>query len=167
MSALRQSVRRPGFLLIAAAAIAAAAIFDWTRPPPDQVSVRAYERTVVTVYRGVVRPTTARFIRCRFRPSCSHYSLQAMRTHGFPKGLWLTTWRLMRCNPWVRFSTYDPVPPPPGNSELMDSWPFVPSRDASVAAKNRRFQNAATQRRRFGKRLSLSGLTQLKTRTGF
>ncbi|MDQ2919027.1 MAG: membrane protein insertion efficiency factor YidD, partial [Verrucomicrobiota bacterium] len=37
---------------------------------------------------------------------------QAMYTHGFPKGLWLTTKRICRCWPWTKMGTYDPVPPP-------------------------------------------------------
>lgn len=48
--------------------------------------------------------------RCRYYPSCSHYGLAAMRTHGLLKGLALTTWRLLRCNPW-NLGGIDPVPP--------------------------------------------------------
>lgn len=46
---------------------------------------------------------------CRFTPTCSQYGLQAFRKHGPIKGLILTIWRILRCNPWGG-SGYDPVP---------------------------------------------------------
>lgn len=46
---------------------------------------------------------------CRFTPTCSQYGLEAFRKHGPIKGLILTTWRILRCNPWGG-SGYDPVP---------------------------------------------------------
>ena len=47
---------------------------------------------------------------CRFTPTCSEYAMQALATHGLVKGLLLTTWRLLRCQPFAKFG-YDPVPP--------------------------------------------------------
>ena len=46
----------------------------------------------------------------RFVPTCSEYAMQALATHGLLKGLLLTVWRLLRCQPFARFG-YDPVPP--------------------------------------------------------
>lgn len=37
---------------------------------------------------------------CRYHPCCSSYALQALREHGAVKGVLLTGWRLLRCNPW-------------------------------------------------------------------
>ncbi len=48
---------------------------------------------------------------CRFTPSCSQYGREAFRIHGFWKGLALTLWRILRCNPFYRGSLVDPVPP--------------------------------------------------------
>ena len=48
---------------------------------------------------------------CRFYPTCSHYAVEALRTHGFIKGTALAVWRLMRCQPFCR-GGYDPVPLP-------------------------------------------------------
>ena len=48
---------------------------------------------------------------CRFYPTCSHYAIEAFRTHGFMRGSALTLRRILRCNPWCR-GGYDPVPPP-------------------------------------------------------
>ena len=47
---------------------------------------------------------------CRFQPTCSAYAIEALKTHGPVRGLWLTVRRLVRCNPWGA-SGYDPVPP--------------------------------------------------------
>ena len=46
---------------------------------------------------------------CRFHPTCSHYMLEALKTHGLLKGLYLGTKRILRCHPWGG-SGYDPVP---------------------------------------------------------
>ena len=46
---------------------------------------------------------------CRFTPTCSQYAIEALRKHGPIKGLLLTIWRILRCNPWGG-SGYDPVP---------------------------------------------------------
>lgn len=37
---------------------------------------------------------------CRFTPSCSAYSLQALQQHGAAAGSYLTLARLVRCHPW-------------------------------------------------------------------
>lgn len=37
---------------------------------------------------------------CRFYPSCSHYAEEAINTHGFIKGGYLTVRRLIKCQPW-------------------------------------------------------------------
>ncbi len=46
---------------------------------------------------------------CRFTPTCSAYALEAFEKRGFFIGLFLTVYRLMRCNPLCR-AGYDPVP---------------------------------------------------------
>jgi len=46
---------------------------------------------------------------CRYEPSCSRYSIEALRRHGALRGGWLTVGRLARCNPWGGMG-YDPVP---------------------------------------------------------
>ena len=113
MPETRPALKRRKFWIkiIAAVVLTAAAIFDWTRPAGAQLSVTAYERAVVSPYRWLVRPFMSAFVRCRYEPTCSQYSLDAVRAHGFPKGFWMTTKRLFRCMPWVPLGTRDPVPP--------------------------------------------------------
>ena len=48
---------------------------------------------------------------CRFTPSCSVYSAEAIAVHGTRRGLWLTVKRLGRCRP-LGPSGWDPVPAP-------------------------------------------------------
>jgi len=47
---------------------------------------------------------------CRHVPSCSTYAMEAIKTHGIFKGIYLATKRLSKCHPWGT-SGYDPVPP--------------------------------------------------------
>jgi len=37
---------------------------------------------------------------CKYHPSCSQYAIDALRELGLVRGLILTAWRLLRCNPW-------------------------------------------------------------------
>lgn len=46
---------------------------------------------------------------CRFTPTCSAYSVEALKKHGFFKGMWLSIKRISRCHPWGGHG-YDPVP---------------------------------------------------------
>ena len=46
---------------------------------------------------------------CRFEPTCSVFSLQALQTHGAAAGSYMTLARLARCHPWCAGGS-DPVP---------------------------------------------------------
>jgi len=62
---------------------------------------------VIKIYQWVISPWLGP--KCRFTPTCSHYSLEAFKKYGPIKGLWLTARRISRCHPWGG-SGYDPVP---------------------------------------------------------
>ena len=49
---------------------------------------------------------------CRFEPTCSVYSLQALEQHGAAMGSYLTVRRIARCHPWCQGGV-DPVPAHP------------------------------------------------------
>jgi len=61
----------------------------------------------IRAYQLLLAPVLPRA--CRFAPSCSHYTLEALRKHGLWKGLWLGLCRICRCHPWHP-GGYDPVP---------------------------------------------------------
>lgn len=46
---------------------------------------------------------------CRFYPTCSHYSIEAINKHGAIVGSYYTVRRLLRCHPW-HAGGHDPIP---------------------------------------------------------
>ena len=45
---------------------------------------------------------------CRYFPTCSEYSIEALKTYGFLKGLLLSIKRILSCHPWGQ-GGFDPV----------------------------------------------------------
>ena len=64
------------------------------------IAVRAYQLLLSPFAGGA----------CRFHPSCSHYAIDAIQTHGVARGLWLAVKRVSRCHP-LGSAGFDPVPP--------------------------------------------------------
>ncbi|OGG11750.1 membrane protein insertion efficiency factor YidD [Candidatus Gottesmanbacteria bacterium RBG_13_45_10] len=46
---------------------------------------------------------------CRFRPTCSQYTYEAIERYGIIYGLWVGLRRIIKCNPWNK-GGWDPVP---------------------------------------------------------
>jgi putative membrane protein insertion efficiency factor len=62
---------------------------------------------LVRIYQYTLSPYIGRS--CRYTPTCSNYSIEALHKHGAVKGSWLSAKRIASCNPWGG-SGYDPVP---------------------------------------------------------
>ena len=86
---------------------------------PEELSLRNFKITLVNfpqwlllvlirLYQKSISPTLPANT-CKFYPSCSHYSYQAIYKYGFLKGLVMTLWRVLRCNPFSK-GGFDPVP---------------------------------------------------------
>ncbi|MCE5206147.1 MAG: membrane protein insertion efficiency factor YidD [Porphyromonadaceae bacterium] len=63
----------------------------------------------VYFYRAVISPLTPPS--CRYTPTCSQYTIEALKSHGPFRGSYLSIKRILSCNPWGG-SGYDPVPEP-------------------------------------------------------
>lgn len=87
--------------------------------------VRIYQWTLSPLLAMLAGPTGG----CRFTPTCSHYAVEAIRTHGAWKGGWLAVWRICRCNPWGGCGD-DPVPG--RKSEMV--YPHPPGCNGSHAS---------------------------------
>jgi hypothetical protein len=109
MPTLRKCLRHPGTYLALLGLILAAACADSFRLPDRQLSAHVYV-AVVRAYQTAGRPVVASFVQCRFRPSCSRYSIEAVEKYGLRKGLALTSARLWRCRSSVPLGSNDPLP---------------------------------------------------------
>lgn len=62
---------------------------------------------LVRFYQYAISPLT--MASCRYTPTCSAYSVEAIKKHGPLKGGWLALRRILSCNPWGGHG-HDPVP---------------------------------------------------------
>ena len=75
---------------------------SWVKKLPVWVAtglIRAYQVTLSPHMPGC----------CRYTPTCSQYTLEAIQRYGVLKGSWLGAKRIARCRPGGGFG-YDPVP---------------------------------------------------------
>jgi hypothetical protein len=72
----------------------------------------------VYFYKYIISPLTP--ASCRYVPSCSEYTVQAIKRHGPFKGSLFAARRISRCHPWGKHG-YDPVPPKNINENNSDS----------------------------------------------
>ncbi len=80
------------------------------KQPDPKRSVNPLARVLtwpVLFYRYAISPLIPS--RCRYTPTCSEYTLEALEKHGPLYGSWLSLKRIVRCHPWGSHG-YDPVP---------------------------------------------------------
>jgi putative membrane protein insertion efficiency factor len=64
-------------------------------------------KILIRAYQLVLSPLLGP--RCRFYPSCSHYAIEAIESHGALRGSWMSAKRICRCHPFNP-GGFDPVP---------------------------------------------------------
>ncbi|MFN7160126.1 MAG: membrane protein insertion efficiency factor YidD [Candidatus Gracilibacteria bacterium] len=69
--------------------------------------VRVYQKTLSPDH-GVIFKQMYPYGYCKYHPTCSEYGCQAFEKKGFVKGMLLTIWRILRCNPFSKGGE-DPV----------------------------------------------------------
>jgi len=63
--------------------------------------------TLIKLYQWIISPWLGN--KCRYIPTCSQYGIEAIKKYGPLKGIWLTTKRILKCNPWGSHG-HDPIP---------------------------------------------------------
>ena len=61
---------------------------------------------LIKCYKFLISPLLGQS--CRYLPTCSDYSIEALKTYGFFKGLFLSIKRILSCHPWGQ-GGFDPV----------------------------------------------------------
>jgi putative membrane protein insertion efficiency factor len=62
---------------------------------------------MIRFYQITLSPFIGKY--CRFLPTCSNYSIEAIKRHGSIKGIYLTTRRILKCHPFHK-AGIDEVP---------------------------------------------------------
>lgn len=62
---------------------------------------------LIRIYQWSISPILGQ--NCRYTPTCSQYSVEAINKHGAFKGGWLALKRILSCHPWGG-NGYDPIP---------------------------------------------------------
>jgi hypothetical protein len=71
------------------------------------IALRKIPVGIIKLYQSLLSPMLGPT--CRFHPSCSHYTIDAITEHGLIYGCWLSIRRILKCHPF-NDGGYDPVP---------------------------------------------------------
>jgi uncharacterized protein len=88
----------------------------------DESLSKGFAEVAVLFIRGyqlILSPWLGR--QCRFYPTCSEYSIQALREWGLFRGVWFSTKRILRCQPWTKSFGEDPVPKKNGSRRTQET----------------------------------------------
>ena len=61
---------------------------------------------IIRWYKFLISPLLGQS--CRYFPTCSEYSIEALKTYGFLKGIFLSLKRILSCHPWSD-GGFDPI----------------------------------------------------------
>jgi len=100
-------VSRKRKALIAGLVFVVLLVLDLSRPASAQVSARILIGAI-DVYQATFSKLNRKAgVRCRFKPTCSHYAEGAIRKYGAFTGTGKAVWRVLRCGPWTPAGTVD------------------------------------------------------------
>lgn len=68
---------------------------------------KSFALFLIRMYKMLISPLLP--ASCRFVPTCSQYTYEAIERYGVLKGSWMGAKRISRCHPWHP-GGYDPVP---------------------------------------------------------
>jgi putative membrane protein insertion efficiency factor len=68
--------------------------------------LRNFVLTILRIYKRWISPMLPSA--CRFHPTCSEYTMEAVEKHGALRGVWMGILRLLRCHPFHE-GGFDPV----------------------------------------------------------
>lgn len=89
------------------AGLALLLVLDLSRPASAQVSAHILIGAI-DVYQATFSKLNRKAgVRCRFKPTCSHYGEGAIRKYGALVGTGKAVWRVLRCGPWTPAGTVD------------------------------------------------------------
>ena len=109
--------------VVVALLVSAALIADVNRTPDRQWTARGLLLAIDAYQATLSKAMPSLGVQCRFRPTCSRYTEEAIRRHGTWHGTRLGIRRLLRCGPWTEKDTLDPPPAAPADGPSSPATP--------------------------------------------